>query len=47
MIHADEFWCDDEVLAAIDSGLDTFTEKFGKHKAWWSSNSSTTLLAQS
>ena len=37
MIHADEFWCDDEVLAAIDDGLDTFTEKYGKHKSWWNS----------
>ena len=37
MIHADEFWCDDEVLAAIDDALDTFTEKYGKHKSWWNS----------
>ena len=35
MIHAEEFWCRDDVLAAIDDGLETFAAKFGTHLAWW------------
>ena len=35
MIHAEEFWCRDDVLAAIGEGVETFIAKFGQHKPWW------------
>ena len=40
LVHADSFWCRDDVLASIKLGVDTFTERFGKHVDWWDDASS-------
>ena len=40
LVHADSFWCRDDVLESIKLGVDTFTERFGKHVDWWDDASS-------
>ena len=42
MMHAEDFWCRDDVLASIATGVETFIAKFGQHKPWWNGDDTAT-----